>query len=93
MALWMFTPQVQNSALQLVKPCGISVHLFLQPVKIPLDVSLIIWSISHSSLFCVISKYSEATLCLTTQVINEDFKQNRAQQFTRGVCCLLLAPK
>lgn len=47
--------------------------------KISLDVSLMIWSISHSFWFCVISKYSEATLCLITQVINEDFKQNWAQ--------------
>lgn len=59
----------------------VPVHLFL---KVPVDVSLTTYSISHSFWFCVNSKFSEATLCLITQVINEDFKQNWAQYWSVG---------
>ena len=48
--------------------------IFLQPVKVPLDSSMTLWLISHSSPFCVICKLAQGALCPIVQVINEEVK-------------------
>lgn len=52
---------MQDFALPLVEFHEVPASLFLQPVDVPLYVSTILWSISHSSQFCIIRKL-EGTL-------------------------------
>jgi len=47
------------------------VLLFLQ---VPLKDSTSLWYINHTSRFCIICKFAEASLCLSMQVINEDIR-------------------
>lgn len=54
----------------------VPVSLFLQPVEVPQDGSMTIWHISHSSQFCIISKFPESTFSPIIQMINEDVKQD-----------------
>ncbi|GAB0186707.1 ectonucleotide pyrophosphatase/phosphodiesterase family member 3 [Grus japonensis] len=65
-------PQVQDFALPLVGLHEVPVNPFLQPVEVPLDGSMTLWHISHSSQFGVISRLAEGTLCPIMQIINED---------------------
>ena len=53
-----------GAGLLLVELHELPVSLFLQPAEVPLDGSMTLWCISHSSQFCVISKFAEGTLSL-----------------------------
>ena len=71
-------PEGQDFALPLVECHEVPVSPFLQPVKVPLDGSVTLWCISHSSQFCVIHKSAECELCPIMQIIN-DVKQDWTQ--------------
>ena len=77
-------PQVQDFRL-LVELHEVPVSPFLQSVVVPLDGSMTLWRISHSSHFCVIYKLAEGTFCLVIQIINEDVKQDWTPVLTHGV--------
>ena len=62
---------VPGEALPLVELHEVSVNPVLLPVEVILDVSTILWHISHSSQFGVICKLAEGTLCFLIQIINE----------------------
>jgi len=57
---------------------------FLQHLEAPLNDSTTIWSIKHSSQFCIICKLAEGVLCPIFQLINEDDKQYRPQRPSLG---------
>jgi len=71
-------PQVQDSAL-LVELHKVPVGPFLQPVEVPLDSSMTLWCVSHSSQFRIISKLAEGTLCPITQIISKDVEKDWTQ--------------
>ncbi|KAK4824875.1 hypothetical protein QYF61_021082 [Mycteria americana] len=72
-------PHVQDFALAFAELHVVPVRPFPQPVKVPQDGSTILWCISHSSQFAVISKLAEGTLCSIIQIINEDVEQDWMQ--------------
>ncbi|KAK4811750.1 hypothetical protein QYF61_005318 [Mycteria americana] len=64
-------PQLQDFALLHIELYEVPVSSFLQPGKVPLDVSTTFWHLSHSFQFGVIYKLAEGTLCPIVQIINE----------------------
>ncbi|KAK4818982.1 LOW QUALITY PROTEIN: hypothetical protein QYF61_022649 [Mycteria americana] len=72
-------PQVQDLALLLVEVHEVPVSPFLQPVEVPLDGSMTLWCISHSSQFGVIRQLAEGTLCPIIHVTTEDAEQDWTQ--------------
>ena len=66
-------PEVQDFTLPLVERCEVPGGPFLQLLKIPLDGSLTLWHICHSSHFGVICKLAEGTLL---RFAGEDDKEN-----------------
>lgn len=44
-------------------------------MEVPVNVSTLLWYVSHSSQFCIICKHAEGAFCPIVQVISEDVKQ------------------
>ena len=66
--------QVQDFAFAFVELHEVPVSLFLQPVEVPLNGSMILWWISCSSQVCIVCKLAKGALCPIVQIINQDVK-------------------
>jgi len=69
-------PQVQDFALPLAELHEVPVSSFLQTAEVPLDGSTTLWSVSHFSQFCNISKIAEDAFCSMIATINEDVEHD-----------------
>lgn len=68
---------ILSFALPLVELPEILGSPFIQIFEVPLDVTVTLWHVSHSSSFSVMSKLAESTLCPNIWTINEDAKQKK----------------
>lgn len=66
---------VHNVTFPFIEFHEIPVGQFLQPIKVPLNGTITIWCIHHSSQFCATCELAEAALCPAVLVINEDIQQ------------------
>lgn len=72
-------PQVQDFILLLIELHDVLVSLLLQPVKVPLEGSLTVWHIRHSSHIFIISRLADGALCHNIQTVNDDVRQDSTQ--------------